>query len=763
MGVSARHLASISGLVIATLAIPSCTEPRSPEQIAETERPAASPTPLQPSSALQNGLISPDESYNQIADKIIRPGTGNVIGAMRVPSEAPLSDANDGISLNFVNADIGQVVKAVLGDILHKNFAIDPGVVGTVTFQTSAPLPKNSILPALEQVFHMSSVAIVRHGNMYIVQPAPQAAQTAEMIGQSQAGYGVEIVPLRYVSADDIQRLLTPISPPGAILKFDSSRNLLVIGGSTQDRQAISDNVRVFDVDWMAGMSFGLFTLQSADANTMAQELSSISGGKDGPLGGVLRIMPIARLNAVLVISPQRKYISEMEDWIQRLDKGQSTTEPHLFVYYVKNGRATDLASVLNRILTGSAGQQPQSQQAPSNTSMDSGFSSPSAGGGGAGGGASSGLPGSSSGGGGFGTPGGGGTSPSPDSLSGGASPQAGLLNAVNPASAEMSSGNSEPSGEAGLRITADESTNSLLILASDRQYKTIASALGKLDIAPLQVMLEAAVAEVTLTNDLQYGLQYYFAHGGANSTQNQVQLGNAGQNTTAVSALSAFGASAYPTFPGFGYAFGGGGNIQVILHALSDITKVNVVSSPKLLVLSNQTAQLLVGDQVPIATASSQSTIASNAPVINSISYQSTGVILKVTPRVNEGGLVTMDVSQEVSSVGSSASVTAASAASPTISDRRINTTVAVQDGETVALGGLIQNHTTNEHYGIPYVQNLPVVGNFFRSTSNKGTRTELLVLITPHIIQSVQRMRDVTTDLRREMAATAPIVRNP
>ena len=759
MRVSARHLASISGLVIATLAIPSCTEPRSPEQIAETARPPASPTPLQPAATFENGQISPDESYNQIADKIVRPGTGNVIGAMRVPSETPLADANDGISLNFVNADIAQVVKAVLGDILHKNFAIDPGVVGTVTFQTSAPLPKNSILPALEQVFHMSSVAIVRHGNMFIVQPAPQAAQTAEMIGPAQAGYGVEIVPLRYVSADDIQRLLTPISPPGAILKFDTARNLLVIGGSTQDRQAITDNVKVFDVDWMAGMSFGLFTLQSADANTMAQELSSISGGKDGPLDGILRIMPIARLNAVLVISPQRKYVSQMEDWIERLDKGQSTTEPHLFVYYVKNGRATDLASVLNRILTGAAGEQPQSQTASASSSMESGFSSPSSGAGGPGG-----ASGSSPTGSGFGSPGGSGGpgSSSGDSLSGGASPQSGLLNAVNPANAEMASGsNSGP--DAGLRITADESTNALLILASDRQYKTIASALGKLDIAPLQVMLEAAVAEVTLTNQLQYGLQYYFSRGGNNGNQNQIQLGG-GTNSSVnpVSALTAFGASAYPTFPGFGYTFGGGGNIQVILHALSDITKVNVVSSPKLLVLSNQTAQLLVGDQVPISTASSQSTIGTNSPVINSISYQSTGVILKVTPRVNEGGLVTMDVSQEVSAVSTATSQTASQAASPTISDRRINTTVAVQDGETVALGGLIQNQVSHEHYGVPYVQNIPYVGGLFRSTSNNNARTELLVLITPHIIQSVQRMRDVTTDLRREMAATAPILRS-
>jgi general secretion pathway protein D len=409
---------------------------------------------------------------------------------------------------------------------------------------------------------------------------------------------------------------------------------------------------------------------------------------------------------------------------------------------------------VLNRILTGSAGEQPQSQTASASANTESGFASPSSGGGG---------PGSPPTGSGFGSPGGGsGGAPPPDSLSAGASPQASLLNAVNPAASEEMSSGSGSGPEAGLRITADESTNSLLILASDRQYKTIASALSRLDIAPLQVMLEAAVAEVTLTNDLQYGLQYYFSKGGTNGNQSQIQLG-AGTNSSLnpVQALTAFGASAYPTFPGFGYTFGGGGNIQVILHALSDITKVNVVSSPKLLVLSNQTAQLLVGDQVPISTASSQSTIGTNSPVINSISYQSTGVILKVTPRVNEGGLVTMDVSQEVSAVSTATSQTASQAASPTISDRRINTTVAVQDGETVALGGLIQNNVTHEHYGVPYVQNIPYVGALFRSTTNDSVRTELLVLITPHIIQSVQRMRDITTDFRREMAATAPILR--
>jgi general secretion pathway protein D len=739
-------------VAIATMAIPSCTQPRSPEQLADiTRNQTMAPTQLMPVDVIQNGRVASDDSEEQIPERIIRPGTGNVIGSVRIPGELPPADATDGISLNFVNADIGQVVKAVLGDILHKNYAIDPGVVGTVTFQTSAPLPKDAILPALEQVFHMSSVAVVRHGDMYIVEPAPQAAQTSDLIGTAQSGYGVEIVPLRYVSADDLQRLLTPISPPGAILKFDIARNLLVIGGSTQDRAAIVENVRVFDVDWMAGMSFGLFTLQSADAQTMANELSAISGGKGGPLDGIIRILPIQRLNAVLVISPQRKYVAEMGDWVQRLDKGQNATEPHLYVYYVKNGRATDLASVLNRILTGAAGDQQQAstESAPS---MDSGFSTP---GSSQGGGGSSSSPTGS----GFG-----GTSGLGGSENGGSggSPQSSLLNAVNPAGAETSSTSTTTTTttgqgeEAGLRITADESTNSLLILATDRQYRTIESALSRLDIAPLQVMLEAAVAEVQLNNDLQYGLQYYFARGGTTQKQNQLELSGNGTSTT--TALATFGGATAATLNGFGYAFNGA-NIQMVLKALADITKITVVSSPKLLVLNNETAQLLVGNQVPISTSSSTSTIAANAPTINQISYQSTGVILKVTPRVNEGGLVTMDVSQEVSSVAATAgSSTASEAASPTISDRRINTTVAVQDGETVALGGMIQDNKTTEHYGIPYIQNIPYLGNMFRSTTNDHDRTELLVLITPHIIQSVQRMRDITTDLRSEMAQTAP-----
>jgi general secretion pathway protein D len=436
---------------------------------------------------------------------------------------------------------------------------------------------------------------------------------------------------------------------------------------------------------------------------------------------------------------------------VQRLDKGQNATEPHLYVYYVKNGRATDLASVLNRILTGAAGDQQQAstESAPS---MDSGFSTP---GSSQGGGGSSSSPTGS----GFG-----GTSGLGGSENGGSggSPQSSLLNAVNPAGAETSSTSTTTTTttgqgeEAGLRITADESTNSLLILATDRQYRTIESALSRLDIAPLQVMLEAAVAEVQLNNDLQYGLQYYFARGGTTQKQNQLELSGNGTSTT--TALATFGGATAATLNGFGYAFNGA-NIQMVLKALADITKITVVSSPKLLVLNNETAQLLVGNQVPISTSSSTSTIAANAPTINQISYQSTGVILKVTPRVNEGGLVTMDVSQEVSSVAATAgSSTASEAASPTISDRRINTTVAVQDGETVALGGMIQDNKTTEHYGIPYIQNIPYLGNMFRSTTNDHDRTELLVLITPHIIQSVQRMRDITTDLRSEMAQTAP-----
>jgi general secretion pathway protein D len=289
------------------------------------------------------------------------------------------------------------------------------------------------------------------------------------------------------------------------------------------------------------------------------------------------------------------------------------------------------------------------------------------------------------------------------------------------------------------VHITSDDNNNALLVLATPQGYGVIENALRRLDIPPLQIMLEAAVAEVTLTNDLQYGLQYYFKSG-----NNQIVNTNSGSISIA------------PAFPGFAYLFSSGSNISVVLNALEDVTRVNVLSAPKVLVVNNQTATLQVGDEVPIATQSAVSVLTPGAPVVNSIEFKDTGVILKVVPRVNQGGEVQMDIDQEVSDVGPT---TSSSLNSPTIQQRKISSTVVVQDGETIALGGLIKDSKTEGKSGLPLLQDVPVVGSLFGTTTNNNVRTELLVLITPHVVQGVQRARNITDELRREMPATRPV----
>jgi general secretion pathway protein D len=284
-----------------------------------------------------------------------------------------------------------------------------------------------------------------------------------------------------------------------------------------------------------------------------------------------------------------------------------------------------------------------------------------------------------------------------------------------------------------GLSITADGVNNALLIVATSSEYEVIEAALKRLDIRPLQVMIEAAIAEVTLTKDLRFGVQWMF---------------NNGHNDLTLSGISSGAVS--QSFPGFSYLYTGGSRITAVLSALEDITKVQVLSSPKVMVLNNQTATLEVGDQVPVATQSSVSTLTSDATVVNSIDYKSTGVILTVTPRVNEGGLVLMDISQEVSDV---TTTTTSSLDSPTINERKIGSTIAIQDGQTIALGGLISDNRSDGRTGVPFLQSIPVVGSLFRQDSRSDTRTELLVLITPHVVRNSTEAADITADLRSKL----------
>ncbi|HLY04446.1 MAG TPA: type II secretion system secretin GspD [Rhizomicrobium sp.] len=682
--------------------------------------------------------------------------------------------AAGGITLNFVNADVRDVAKAVLGDYLKLNYEIAANTTGQVTIQTSKPLARAQVLPALEQALGLAGLALIHSNGIFEILPVADAKKqvgtSVPATAVATMGYGMEVVHVKYVSAAALAKLLEPLATSEGTVRVDTSRNSLIIEGTAQQRETLMDDIRLFDSDWLSGMSFGLFEPKYMDAEELAKELNDLIGGTESPIAGVVRLVPIDRLNAVLAISPQQRYIDQLEAWFKRFDRPGEGNDKKIYVYRVQNGRASDIASTLIQTLFGSSStqstvQQTQgggSQQTSTTTSMFGNQSTT----GQTGTSAQTGTgTGSTPGGGiGTGTSFGGGSSfgqstSSNTSLNHTTNPSVPFQPVTTPIQQPQNRtggggyetiGGVSREGISTVNITADETNNALVILATPREYAVIQDALKQLDVAPLQVLLEAAIAEVTLNKSTQFGFQYFYQ---PNSTPNSLSTFSL---TNAATIASPPASPLLAALPGFTYMFSNGNSLNVVLSALANVTHVDVLSAPEVLVLNNQTAKLQVGDQVPIITATATSTIDTNAPQVNSVQYLATGVILQVTPRVNKGGQVMMDIDQEVAEP---LTTTSSTINSPTIQQREITSSVSVADGETIALGGLFSNQVSKTNTGIPLLQDIPYLGHLFSNTSDSVNRDELMVLITPHVVDDTRKARQVTDELRHKLPEVQPL----
>jgi len=669
--------------------------------------------------------------------------TGSGRFAREARGRTAVTERDGDFTMNFVDADVRRVVEAVLGEALELNYIVDPEVEGRITARTMRPLTEDRILPALEDILAMHGLALVASDDLYRVLPIEAARTMAPVLGGVEAhqrGFAVHVIPLHYASADNLLDTLEPFVAPGRGLQVDDARNLLLFRGPANEARDIAAMADMFDVDWMEGMSFALLPLTTADAADVVIELEAIFGLDNelsSPLEGAIRFMPIERMNAVLAISEQPAYLRRAQDWVTRLDRGGgSEDQRQLYVYHLKNARASEVAAVLGQLFQVSVVDQQQSQGG--GTVAPGRQSGTLSGGGASGSGGRSGSGGSGSGG---GSAGGGASSGSASQPAGGAG--AGLaagrarLGGGRTAAGGLTGGlDSLGPQQGGLRIIADERNDALLIMATTREYRMIESTLDRLDIAPLQVLVEATIAEVSLNDRLEHGLRYFFDVGDADTT-NELTFSDAADGRVAAS------------FPGFSYFFQGQ-DVSVALNALNDITDVTVISSPMLMALDNQTARLQVGDQVPVPSAQSVSTQDPNAPIVNSIDFQDTGVILEITPHVNASGMVVLDVLQEVSDV---VETTSSGIDAPTIQQRQIQSSVAVRTGETIALGGLIRDSNTLSRSGIPLLMDIPWLGRLFENRTRTNDRTELLVLLTPQVVRNSGEAREVTRELRRRL----------
>ncbi len=632
--------------------------------------------------------------------------------------------AGGAISLKFEQAPITDFVHAILGDLLKVGYTIHQPIGGEVTIHTQAPVPPKEVMAILESVLSANGLGLARdaQGLYHVGRPdALRGLGTAPVnVRTLAAGQTMVVVPLQYIGAGEMAEILAPIASPEALVRVDGVRNLLILAGSASQIESWLDFVNIFDVDMLKGMSVGLFPLQYANvkeidaalrAVTGAAPLPSAPGGEGaaggqpaeirqlpgfGPLGSVVRVLPIERLNALLVVTPRAHYLQQAKEWIEKLDRpSDGGTEPQLYVYPVQNGSAQHLGGLLSAVFGGSG-------QSGARTQPDSGV-----------------APGLS-------TSGRGGSS----NMISQALSSSGRDGGQTPALTQFSIGNQ-------IRVVADEYNNALLIYAPGSEYRKIEAALRRLDLAPTQVLIEASILEVTLNDETKFGLQWFFEGGlGGGYSGSGLLTDRASQNLGR-------------TVPGFSYSItNAAGQVRAVLNALATKSLVNVISSPSVMVLDNHTATIHVGDQQPIR---SSSTVTDGGVTTTSIQYKDTGVMLQVTPSANAGGMVSMTIKQSVTDVGSMDEATG----QRSFNQREMASKVAVRTGETVILGGLIRDSDNNGKQGIPWLVDVPVLGHLFGTTTTGTKRTELLVMITPRVVQSDQQVRDLGSEMRRRMGS--------
>lgn len=647
------------------------------------------------------------------------------------------------VDLRFEDVPVREAVHAILGDLLKRDFVVHPPVDGRVTIVTAAQVSPDTAASLLEAALQANGLGMARDARGVFHVGKPEALRAIAPVVRVAAGaplppgYGAIVIPLRYIGAGEMASVLRPLAPAEAIARVDTVRNLLVMIGTRVQAEGWLSMVSTFDIDLLAGMSVGVFPLKHISVQDVEAAFQVMAGGGGGvvpapartapnsgagaaqgaagypaalpgnhPLFGAVRVLPMERINSVVVVTARAAYLDEARRWIERLDRPQGrSSEPRLHVYPVRNGSARHLGEVLGGIF---GGQSATASAAP--TGVAPSLSATTASTLGAAGGRGSAVS----------------LSGAVPSVAGGAATAR-----IGAAGGAVSALQIAPN----VRVVADDRNNAVLVWAPTEQFAHIEEVLRRLDTPPTQVLIEASIIEVTLNDELNYGVQWLF---------NDTRAGGG----TGTSVLSSVGGGVLSgALAGFSYTLRNSvGNVRAVLNLLAEKSLVRVVSSPSLMVLDNHTAHIAVGNQQPIR---SSETVTEGGVRTTSIQYKDTGVNLSVTPSVGAGDMVTMTVNQSVTDVG----LVDAATGQRSFLNRQIDSKVAVRSGEAVVLGGLIRNNATEGSSGIPLLSQIPLLGGLFGAKSHNADRTELLVIITPRVARSVEDARQISREMRERL----------
>lgn len=677
--------------------------------VALTPRPAASaPTSVDMDNRRALADAAADASQQKSASGIGVFQQLGQRGLIRVPPTGGIPQASDEkgaapISLNFENGDVREIVKNVLGDLLNENFMVDPRVTGTVTLRTPKGIARSDLVATLEIMLRTVGASLVRDGQLWRVVPAADAVvgiTTPRLALTTGQGASVTVRPVRFIGAKEMQRLIVPFARGGeAAVRVDDLRNLLFLTGTETEIRHMLEIADMFDVDVMAGMSILLYPLQSAEAKTVLAEWERLFPGNLNPFTGLLRITAIDRMNALLLISPRPDIIVQARQLLERLDSGQDAGGgTRLFVHVLRYTQAEKLQPLLQQVMSGTRATGTVAAATVAPGQRPNTLVTPVAG-------QALTLPGNVS------------------TVPGGATA---FSNAVGAGAAQGAS------LARSAVIVADKDRNALLIVATPAEYATIEAALRKLDTPPKQVAIEVQIAEVSLTGELQFGLQSYF-QGKVEGSQNRL---------TSADGLGQLVGGA------FTYTWRRTDALKAILNLADSRNKIRTLAQPTLITIENQKATFNAGKQISVRTQSSSNVATGATTSTDSYQYITTGISINVTPRVS-GENVFLEISQENSDAG----VAAEGNPNPPITRRAATTNVMVVSGDTMLMGGLFQDNSRNSTSGLPVLSAIPGVGGLFGSQTWQSDRTELVLLITPRIMGSAEETRDVVDELRRKL----------
>lgn len=668
----------------------------------------------------------------------IRRGTQQTINRSVAASAPPnLAGTSGEATFNFEGESVHAVVKAVLGDMLGQNYVIAPEVQGTVTLATPRPVSPAQALSLLEMVLGWNNARMIYSDGRYNIVPADGALATGAVAprtgGAATArGFEARTVQLRYISATEMEKVLEPYARPNAIVNVDNARNVITVAGTRGELENYLRTIEIFDVDWLAGMSVGVFPLESGRASQVVADLEKVFGEEsNSPVAGMFRFLPLEGANAVMVITAQPSYLDEIQRWLERIDGAGG--ESRLFSYELKYIKAAELAERLAQVFGAGGrrgGEGGSASLMPGTSPMGLGGQNLDERRDGA---SLTGNDGMSGGGSGFG------------GTSGGFEGQMSL----NPQQQGTASVTLEVDGTQ-VGVSAVDETNTLLVRATAGAWKSIREVVDRLDVMPMQVHIEAQVAEVALNGELRYGVNWFFERavtdaGLPNAVNRTTWSGLAGN----VSGTTQGGVS-----PGLGWTFLGR-NAAAVISALDEVTDLRLLQTPSVFVRNNAEATLNVGSRIPISSVSVNPIFGGGDNSISQVQYIDTGIILKVRPRVTKDGMVFLDIVQEVSSPGDVADDNG----NVRINTRRMKTEAAVQAGDTVMLAGLMSDQNERGSTGFPGLSRLPVIGGLFGQQRTRNERTEVIILLTPTIVRDPLEARRLTDEYSRRFQALEPL----